>query len=208
MASPYKRKSELEFEQLSKRINIPNVYKTPPKPSAQSRIETDHDDLGSIEDFPSDTLAAIQSMRSQYENSNEKLVLPNIVLKTQLYTIVHSRTEIDRELEILKRSNKIRIFKLLSGNEDYAILLTSDYITLIRYFQNIVSKKSKEDKENIINKAEDFSVFGNTLFSNNSLLDSFIEKLLPNYSDVSIKREKLETILSTPNKKLSEKEIT
>ena len=163
MSSPYKRKGEFDFEQLSKKIIVPNVYnKTPPKPSAQSRIQTDDDDFFDMAELPSDTLAAIQSMRSQYENTNEKLVLPNVVLKTQLYTIVHNRTEIDKELENLKRSNKIRIFKLLSGNEDYAILITSDYIKLIRYFRDVVvQQQTKDDKENAINRSsDDFSIFG------------------------------------------------
>ncbi|XLT39963.1 hypothetical protein HN873_071255, partial [Arachis hypogaea] len=50
------------------------------------------------------------------------------ILKSQLYSSVKDRTQVDRELESLRRDKVLRIFKLNTGQDDYAIMFLDDYI--------------------------------------------------------------------------------
>ncbi|RYR25013.1 serine/threonine-protein kinase 19 isoform X2 [Arachis ipaensis] len=75
----------------------------------------------------SDTLVALQIMRAQFPDIDKVSVQP-FILKSQLYSSVKDRTQVDRELESLRRDKVLRIFKLNTGQDDYAIMFLDDYI--------------------------------------------------------------------------------
>lgn len=60
--------------------------------------ETDEDDLS---DVPSDTLAAVLLLRSQFPYGWSRDV-PPLVLRSQIYSIVMDRTIVDRQLDELR----------------------------------------------------------------------------------------------------------
>jgi hypothetical protein len=41
--------------------------------------------------------------------------LPPLLLKSQLYTVLHDKTAADRDVEDLRRQGKVRLFKLATG---------------------------------------------------------------------------------------------
>ncbi|XP_074354163.1 uncharacterized protein LOC141693062 isoform X3 [Apium graveolens] len=75
----------------------------------------------------SDTLVALQMMRSQFP-TNPKIYVKPFVLQSQLYSCVKDRTQVDRELESLRREKVLRIFKLNTGQDDHAIMFVDDYL--------------------------------------------------------------------------------
>ncbi|XP_054789999.1 uncharacterized protein LOC129295447 isoform X3 [Prosopis cineraria] len=75
----------------------------------------------------SDTMVALRIMRAQFPQI-EKLSVQPFILKSQLYSSVKDRTQVDRELESLKRDKVLRIFKLNTGQDDHAIMFLNDYL--------------------------------------------------------------------------------
>ncbi|KAG6553113.1 hypothetical protein Mapa_005451 [Marchantia paleacea] len=95
--------------------------------------------------LPTDTLVAIKMMCAQFPKISQNAVRP-FVLRSQLYSSVSDRTTADRELEELKQQQVVRIFKLHSGKDDFAIMLIEDYIKQIEGAkQRIESKRPEED---------------------------------------------------------------
>jgi len=105
---------------------IPDVYTT--KKRRVSVTEVNDPDL---EALPSDTEVALQSLRQYYEQHVPDAKIPPAILKNQIYSYVTDRTGVDRELNQLQENHKIRIFKILCLTDEYAILLTEDYVRLI-----------------------------------------------------------------------------
>ncbi|XP_023907538.1 uncharacterized protein LOC112019244 [Quercus suber] len=64
------------------------------------------------------------------------------ILRSQLYSSVKDRTQVDRELESLRREKVVRIFKLNTGQDDHAIMFLDDYLNQM---ENVV--KRLEEKE-------------------------------------------------------------
>lgn len=56
--------------------------------------------------------------------------MPPFALVPQLYTVVMDRTKADRELDALRRRNRVRVVQVLGGTER-AVLFTEDYISAI-----------------------------------------------------------------------------
>ncbi|CAO2826603.1 unnamed protein product [Amaranthus hypochondriacus] len=112
---------------------------------------SDDDELLSLEKSLtfSDTLVALQMMRAQFPKL-EKVYVKPFVLRSQLYSSIKDRTQVDRELELLKRDNVLRVFKLNTGQDDHAVMFLEDYIHQI----DIVSKKIATKNDG------DFAVFG------------------------------------------------
>jgi serine/threonine-protein kinase 19 len=95
------------------------------------------------------------------------------VLQSHLYTVIKDKTSIDKDLNVLRQSNQVRFFKLpyqLQGFNDYAIMLTRDYCQLICTCKAGVKNQSV-------------------------VFDRFCQRVLPNYSDVVISKDKLATLL-------------
>ncbi|KAG6662758.1 hypothetical protein CIPAW_03G265900 [Carya illinoinensis] len=75
----------------------------------------------------SDTLVALRMMRGQFPHI-EKVAIQPFVLRSQLYSSVKDRTQVDRELECLRREKVVRIFKLNTGQDDHAVMFLDDYL--------------------------------------------------------------------------------
>ncbi|XP_057965027.1 uncharacterized protein LOC131155705 isoform X4 [Malania oleifera] len=75
-----------------------------------------------------DTMVALRIMHAQFPPI-EKISIQPFILRSQLYSSVKDRTQVDRELESLKREKILRIFKLNTGQDDHGIMFVDDYIT-------------------------------------------------------------------------------
>lgn len=75
----------------------------------------------------SDTLIALQLMHTQFPKL-EKVVMQPFILQSQLYSSVKDRTQVDRDLETLKKDKVLRVFKLSTGQDDHAIMFMDDYL--------------------------------------------------------------------------------
>ncbi|XP_054789990.1 uncharacterized protein LOC129295447 isoform X2 [Prosopis cineraria] len=91
----------------------------------------------------SDTMVALRIMRAQFPQI-EKLSVQPFILKSQLYSSVKDRTQVDRELESLKRDKVLRIFKLNTGQDDHAIMFLNDYLNQIDHVKKMDNKKQRE----------------------------------------------------------------
>jgi len=86
-------------------------------------LEVDEFDADAI---PSDTFAAIISLAGESINPTK------VVLRHQLYSVVKDRTAVDREINRLRKANKIRYFALPTGGRDcQAIMLTEDFVDAV-----------------------------------------------------------------------------
>ncbi|XP_057798118.1 uncharacterized protein LOC131014236 isoform X4 [Salvia miltiorrhiza] len=85
----------------------------------------------------SDTLMALRMMRAQFPH----------IQKSQLYSSIKNRTEVDREIESLKRERVVRIFKLNTGQDDHAIMFTDDYINQI---EHVVRRMEEKNTNNLV----------------------------------------------------------
>ncbi|KAG9143559.1 hypothetical protein Leryth_015979 [Lithospermum erythrorhizon] len=89
----------------------------------------------------SDTMVALQMMRAQFPHHEKISTLP-FILRSQLYSSVMDRTQVDRELESLRREKVLRIFKLNTGQDDHAIMFVDDYLSQVeRVVKRLESKK-------------------------------------------------------------------
>ncbi|EWM25891.1 uncharacterized protein Naga_100054g24 [Nannochloropsis gaditana] len=82
----------------------------------------------------SDVVAAILLLIQRFyqgtsTNDSRRLKMENcpVVLQHQLYTVLDDHTSVDVELEDLKTSNHVRLFRLLTLRRDIGVLLTSTY---------------------------------------------------------------------------------
>lgn len=118
---------------------------------SDAQLNNDDDELLSLEKSLtfSDTVVALRIMRAQFPKL-EKVTVKPLILRSQLYSSIKDRTQVDRELELLKRDKVLRVFKLNTGQDDHAVMFLEDYIQQI----DNVSKKIGTKKEG------DFAVFG------------------------------------------------
>ncbi|PKI41133.1 hypothetical protein CRG98_038661 [Punica granatum] len=93
----------------------------------------------------SDTLVALQIMRAQFPRIDKVSIKP-FILRSQLYSSVMDRTQVDRELESLRRAKTLRIFKLSTGQDDHAVMFLDDYINQI---DSVVKKKEEKKLPNL-----------------------------------------------------------
>jgi len=113
-----------------------------------------------------DTEAAFHSNASKFPYTTFPNT-PPIVLVSQLYHSVSNRSDVDKELEQLYRASKLRIFKLLSGKNDYAVVKKDDYMNGIRKAQEKFENATVFDKfiENVLSKHFDVYISKSTLIS-------------------------------------------
>ncbi|VAH12581.1 unnamed protein product [Triticum turgidum subsp. durum] len=103
--------------------------------SSQGRTENST----SLEDnlIFSDTLLALQLMRTQFPKLE----------KSQLYSSVKDRTQVDRDLESLKKDRVLRVFKLNTGQDDHAIMFMDDYLKQMESAVRRSTGKNKDGSE-------------------------------------------------------------
>ncbi|XVF21565.1 hypothetical protein REPUB_Repub12eG0100500 [Reevesia pubescens] len=75
----------------------------------------------------SDTLVALRIMRAQFPQIDKVAIQP-FILQSQLYSSVKDRTQVDRDLESLRREKVVRIFKLNTGQDEHGIMFLDDYL--------------------------------------------------------------------------------
>ncbi|RZC68873.1 hypothetical protein C5167_032006 [Papaver somniferum] len=92
----------------------------------------------------SDTLIALRIMRAQFPVIDKVTVQP-FILRSQLYSSVKDRTQVDRELESLKKEKKLRVFKLNTGQDDHGIMFTEDYLMQIGIVMRRIEAKKEDD---------------------------------------------------------------
>ncbi|KAH7517392.1 uncharacterized protein LOC107425768 isoform X1 [Ziziphus jujuba] len=89
----------------------------------------------------SDTMVALQIMRAQFPHIDKVSIQP-FILRSQLYSSVKDRTQVDRELESMRREKVLRIFKLNTGQDDHAIMFSDDYLNQMeRVVKRLEEKK-------------------------------------------------------------------
>uniref|UniRef100_A0A8R7P3D0 Serine/threonine-protein kinase 19 n=1 Tax=Triticum urartu TaxID=4572 RepID=A0A8R7P3D0_TRIUA len=147
-----------------KRPRSPNDDAT----SSQGRTENST----SLEDnlIFSDTLIALQLMRTQFPKLE----------KSQLYSSVKDRTQVDRDLESLKKDRVLRVFKLNTGQDDHAIMFMDDYLKQVYVF--LMESAVRRSK----GKNQDCS----------EVFEWFEKYVLPSKLDVSIDHLELCSLLS------------
>ncbi|KAL7113110.1 hypothetical protein ACP275_04G043400 [Erythranthe tilingii] len=142
---------------------------------SEPELDNDDDDSQSLsleENFTfSDTLMALRMMRSQFPRI-EKVTVQPFVLRSQLYSSLKDRTQVDMELESLRRDRVLRIFKLNTGQDDHAVMFMDDYINQIERVVKRIEEKKQDDirvfewfKIHVIQSKLDTSIGHQELFS-------------------------------------------
>ncbi|KAA8550741.1 hypothetical protein F0562_002425 [Nyssa sinensis] len=91
-----------------------------------------------------DTLVALRIMRAQFPHIDKVSIQP-FILRSQLYSSVKDRTQVDRELESLRRERVLCIFKLNTGQDDHAIMFMDDYLNQIDWVVKRMEAKNQDD---------------------------------------------------------------
>ncbi|XP_021279536.1 serine/threonine-protein kinase 19 [Herrania umbratica] len=94
----------------------------------------------------SDTLVALRIMRAQFPQIDKAAIQP-FILQSQLYSSVKDRTQVDRDLESLRREKVVRIFKLNTGQDDHGIMLLDDYIKQMEHVIRRMEERKQGDLE-------------------------------------------------------------
>ncbi|ERN18779.1 serine/threonine-protein kinase 19 isoform X1 [Amborella trichopoda] len=122
----------------------------------------------------SDTLIALRIMHAQFPKM-EKVSVQPFVLRSQVYSSVNDRTQVDRELESLRKDNVIRLFKLNTGQDDHAIMFIEDYLNQVESAMKRIKAKGQDDID---------------------VFEWFRSHVLPSKLDASIEHEELCLLLS------------
>ncbi|WVY96679.1 hypothetical protein V8G54_028830 [Vigna mungo] len=156
--------SGVKLEFASTAQSMENFPESSSKGTKRRRDEdSDAGNTPSLEDDLTftDTSVALRIMRAQFPHIQKGSVEP-FILKSQLYSSVKDRTQVDRELESLRRDKVLRLFKLNTGQDDHAVMFLDDYLNQI---DRVV--KRMEGK-----KVEEYEVFG---WLKTHVLDSKLE---------------------------------
>ncbi|CAN8270964.1 unnamed protein product [Cochlearia groenlandica] len=94
----------------------------------------------------SDTSVALRMMRAQFPRIHQASV-PPFILQSQLYSSVKDRTQVDRQLECLRREKVVRVFKLNTGQDDHAIIFLGDYLNQVYRIVKSMEEKKQNDLE-------------------------------------------------------------
>lgn len=125
-------------------------------------------------DLPADAKGALTLLRSQFPVEKFKSELPPIIMKHQIYAFISNRTEVDKQLNEMRRRGEIRLFKM-AGQDEQAVVFLDDY-------KKYVAKKSK----------------------NNSTVEHFITEVVSSCPDISYGRDVLLKQYSLKEENISE----
>ncbi|MCO5562049.1 hypothetical protein L7F22_015675 [Adiantum nelumboides] len=137
--------------------------------------------------IPSDTEVALRMMHEQFPKIDKVSVTP-FVLLSQLYSVVKDRTSVDRELEVMKQQRGVRVFKLSTGQDDFAITFFDDYISQVNAAKSRLGGKYPQN--NLI------------------IFDWYINHILPIHNDAGITYMHLESLLSRFGQKLQDNHVS
>lgn len=144
--------------------SLPDGYNSKKCCIANSSEENSWNSKGDDFEFevPSDTEAAVLYLKALVPLDKFQGKIPAIILKHQIYCVVKDRTLVDRQLNNLWEENKIRLFKLTSGSDEFGVVITDDYVSHIK------------------SRVTDTSIL--------PTIDKFANDVLPNHADVSISK--------------------
>lgn len=135
--------------------------------------------------LPSDTDFAICYLCSEFPTSSARC--PPFALKSQISSIIGS-DKLDIELEVLKHSNAIKIFKIQQHSATFGIMRTNDYIAALR--QSIAA--ATPGTTTPISHEADVPTATSTpplSLEVQSFLDAYIDKILGQPSQTSISHQ-------------------
>ncbi|GFP82921.1 serine/threonine-protein kinase 19 [Phtheirospermum japonicum] len=114
---------------------------------------------------------ALRMIHTQFPDIGKVSVQP-FVLRSQLYSSLKDRTQVDRELESLLRDRVLRIFKLNTGQDDHAIMFMENYTNQIDRVVRRMEENKKDDvivfewfKVHVINSKLETSISHQELYS-------------------------------------------
>jgi len=125
--------------------------------------------------IPGDVILSIFKFKRLMWDHSERFYKPlplPIVLRSQIYGTLNSRTETDKELELLRKTNEIRLFKL-TNRDEFAIMLSKDYQTHIIQTRDAM---------------EECGSWKNLKFS---YVDRFLQTVISTYTELYITKQKL-----------------
>ena len=174
------KKSKYDLEKYDKLLDGEELSK---------RIKFDLDEMSSATD---DVTEAFQYLKGIFSESFEPL--PSIIFHHQLYSLVKNRTQVDREIEMLKAKNQIHVFKSESNKtyneDDISICFTDEFNS---YVQKVII-----DVESINKLTNNYD----TARLKNLIL-KFLNEILKEVKELSVSQSDLKTKF-----KLNESEIT
>ena len=137
-----------------------------------------------------DTTQAFEHLKILFKVDN----LPPIIHQHQIYSMIQNKTAVDREIESLRASNKVRLFKADSNLEDISICSTDDFKNHIK--THVLNFNDKTVKEIISHSKTSQSEF-------KCLIEKFQNEILNEFKELSITEFELKK-----NYHLTESEIT
>lgn len=106
-------------------------------------------------------------------------------LKSQLYSILHNRTTVDKELESLQLSGTVRLFKVAAGPDDYLLMTTMEYVRVVRALR--------------LERIDDVAQHGGSEVSNarnpDCSISLFIQRIIPSCPDVHVSVARLKSLM-------------
>ncbi|KAJ6931350.1 hypothetical protein NC652_014753 [Populus alba x Populus x berolinensis] len=137
----------------------------------------------------SDTMVALRIMRAQFPHIDKVSIQP-FILHSQLYSSVKDRTQVDRELESMRREKVLRVFKLNTGQDDHAIMFLDDYLTQVdRVVKRMEEKKQRNlevfewFKAHVIDNKQDPSIDDQELVSSMDIYLCCLFTVMPAYEE-------------------------
>ncbi|GLC34310.1 hypothetical protein PLESTB_000743500 [Pleodorina starrii] len=109
----------------------------------------DNDDDGddAEADVPSDVELALMALKSDLRSHPGAAELPPLALRSQLSCLLADRSTVERQLDEQRRANRVRVFKLPTGTDEFGILSTSDYRALVRQAADDAAAAAAEQQQ-------------------------------------------------------------
>ncbi|KAJ8318464.1 hypothetical protein KUTeg_003555 [Tegillarca granosa] len=131
--------------------------------------------------MPSDTKAFLLYLRNLFPLEKFEHRLPPIMLKHQLYSLINNRTMVDKQLNDLKVSGEVKLFKLGNETDLYGVVFTDDYRShVIRVMAEVSIGRNVTERfvNTIIKHCHDMSINKDTLMVEYLFTDEEITQLV------------------------------
>ncbi|XP_050393447.1 serine/threonine-protein kinase 19 [Patella vulgata] len=165
-----------------KRSLLPDVYKQ----KRRCLIPVNKDVSGELVnehawDVPTDTKASLLFLKISFPQEKFEDRIPPIVMKHQLYSIIHNRTIVDKHVNDLRESGDVKLFRLGADADESCIVFTEDYQRhCLRVMADLKIDQAIIDKftETIVKKCKDISLDKETLINTYLFTDKEITELI------------------------------
>lgn len=148
--------------------------------------------LSLAEEKVTDTLSAIHHVRNIFPTKELGERFPPIILKHQLYSLIENRTDVDREVNNLAEKGQIKIFQLEHRDEEFLILLMTDFTAFVQRYHGISEHgKGVKIKDNVPSDEK-------------GTIMRFLSQVVCSVSDISISEEILVNKYGFKDKHLTE----